>query len=102
VSATLQLSRNAPFGFELVRHPFEVLIDGNTVGTVPMHGALEQPVEIGHHVIRLRAGRRTSQERSFYASEGEVIGFWCYGARLWPLYVASFAKPDLGISLKRK
>jgi hypothetical protein len=32
---------------------------------------------------------------------GEVINFSCHGATVWPVYVASLVKPDLGIMLKR-
>jgi hypothetical protein len=33
---------------------------------------------------------------------GEVISFRCYGANLWPVWLASFVLPNLGIWLKRE
>jgi hypothetical protein len=49
----------------------------------------------------LRAGRQLSSERSFNASEGEVVSFSCHAAQIWPRYIASLVRPDLGISLKQ-
>ena len=43
----------------------------------------------------------SSRTRSFDAADGEVVNFRCNGARIWPTYVASIVKPDLGISLRR-
>ena len=80
VSATVRLTRETAFGFELVRHPFEISVDGKVVGSVAMRETAELPVEPGRHVLRLRSGRRLSPERSFDATEAEVIRFSCHGA----------------------
>ncbi len=101
MSATLKLARQAA-GIELVRRPFEILKDGKTVGSLAIHETAELQVPAGRYKLRLRAGRRLSPERSFEATDGEVINFSCHGARIWPIYVASLIKPDLGISLKQK
>ena len=99
-AAILSLTRRAP-GMELIRRPFEISIDGNVVGSLAIHETAELQVEPGRHALRLRAGRRLSPERSFDVVDGEVVSFSCHGAQIWPIYVASFLKPDLGIALKR-
>jgi hypothetical protein len=101
MSATVRITRHTSFAIELVRHPFEILVDDKVVGEISMNETLDLSVESGPHVIDLRTGRRTSPKRSFDATEGEVIRFSCYGARLWPIYVASLAVGKLGIALKR-
>ena len=98
-SATLKLTRGA---VEVQRHPFEILRDGTVVGSVSRRETVELPVEPGRHTLRLRSGRQLSPERSFDAAEGEAINFSCHGARVWPIYVASLIKPDLGLSLKQE
>jgi hypothetical protein len=86
----------------LVRHPFDISIDGKIIDSLAMRETAELPVEPGRHVLRLRSGRRRSPERSFDATEGDVISFSCHGAMVWPTYVASLVKPDLGIALKKE
>ena len=93
-SATLRLTRGS---VEVQRHPFEILLEGRVVGSVSRRETVELPVEPGHHRLRLRSGRQVSPQRSFKAAEGEVINVSCHGARIWPIYVASLIKPDLGI-----
>lgn len=103
MAATLKLARNRSMeNLSLVgRRPFEITLDGTVVGAVPPQETFEMPVDAGHHTLRLRAGYRVSPERSFDATDGETIAFACHGPALWPIYLASFVKPDLGISLKR-
>jgi hypothetical protein len=89
------------FGFELRRGRFEVLVDGEPVGSVDEHEAFETSLAPGHHSIRMRKGRYSSRDRSFDSSDGEVVSFHCHGTRIWPLYIASIVLPDLAISLER-
>jgi hypothetical protein len=89
-------------GIELRRGTFDITIDDKPVGTIENHGAVETPLEPGHHTVRIRAGRYSSPERPFDVADGEVADFRCHGAMIWPLYVASIVKPDLAISLKRE
>jgi hypothetical protein len=49
----------------------------------------------------LHKGRYSSRILSFDAADGEVVNFRCNGARIWPTYLASIVKTNLGISLKR-
>jgi hypothetical protein len=102
VSATLRLTRKHPLT-ELRRGPFEIKLDGQSVGSIDKtNETSEVPVEAGHHTLRIESGRSTSPARSFDAADGEVINFRTHGPLVWPVYVASIFKPDLGISLKRE
>ena len=102
MSATLRLTRQHPL-MELRRGPFEIQSDGERIGSMnKTHETLEIPVEPGHHTLRIRSGRYSSQERSFDAADGEVVNFRTHGPLVWPVYVASIIKPDLAISLKHE
>jgi hypothetical protein len=101
LSATLKLVREG-VGMELRRGTFDVLVDGNSVGSIERHDAVEVPINPGRHTIRVRAGRYSSPDRSFEASDGETITFRLHGAMMWPRYVASIVKPDLAIALRRE
>lgn len=83
------------------RRPFEIILDGTVVATVPAGETVELPVDVGHHSLRLREGHRVSPDRPFDATDGETIAFACHGSWFVLIYLASFIKPDLGISLKR-
>ena len=98
---TLRLIREG-FGIELRRGRFEILVDGRNTGSLNYGDTVEEPVEPGHHTLRLRAGRYSSQDRSFDAANDEVVSFRCHGAMVWPRWAASFVKPDLAISLIRQ
>jgi hypothetical protein len=102
VSATLRLTRQTPFGFELRRGLFEISVDGHSVGSLKHDETVETPLEPGQHTLQIRVGRYSSRNHSFDAADGEVVSFRCHGAMVWPTYVASFVKPDLGISLRRE
>jgi hypothetical protein len=103
MSATLVLTRKHPL-MELRRGPFEIELDGNHgVGSMKkLDETVEIPVQPGHHTLRIRTGRYSSQERTFDIADGEAVGFRTHGPLVWPVYVASILKPDLGISLKRE
>lgn len=101
MAATLQLVREG-LGLELRRGTFHVLLDGNDVGTMEWKQTIEIPIEPGHHTLQVRAGRYTSRERFFDAANEQIVNFRCNGTRIWPLYVASIAKPDLALALRRE
>ena len=100
MSATLRLTRQGA-GIELRRGEFEISVDGKSAGSVKYGETVESPLEPGRHTLRLRVGRYSSRDCSFDAADSEVVSFRCHGAMVWPRYVASLVKPDLGISLKR-
>jgi hypothetical protein len=88
---------------ELRRGPFEIQSDGERIGSInQLHETVEIPVDSGHHTLRIRSGRYSSQECSFDVADGEVVDFRTRGPLVWPMYVASIFKPDLGISLKHE
>jgi hypothetical protein len=101
MSATLRLTRQGA-GIELRRGEFEISVDGKSVGSVKYGETVETPLEPGRHTLRLRVGRYSSRDRSFDAADSEIVSFRCHGAMVWPRYVASLVKPDLGISLHRQ
>jgi hypothetical protein len=101
VSATLRLVREG-FGIELRRGRFDVTVDGQTVGSLDYHEAVEAPVDPGHHTLRVQRGRYSSLAHPFDVSDGETATFRCHGAMVWPRFVASLVKPDLAISLHRE
>jgi hypothetical protein len=101
VPATLRLQRQTPGVLvELRRGTFEILLDGGSIGTIDRGDTVERPVEPGHHTLRIRHGRYSSRQHSFDAADGDVVSFRCSGALIWPLWLASFIKPDLGIWLR--
>jgi hypothetical protein len=99
MSATLRVTRETSFGWELRRGVFEIKVDGTAVGSVTLHETAEAAVEPGRHTIRMQAGRYSSRDRSFEVADGDVASFRCHGAMVWPRYVASILRPDLAISL---
>ena len=100
-SAALRLTREG-FGIELRRGPFEIAVDGKSIGTITWHQTVETPLEPGHHTLRLQAARYASRTLSFDVAAEDVVNFRCHGAMVWPRYVASIVKPDLGIALGRE
>ena len=98
--ATLRLTRETAFAFELRRGVFDISIDDKTIGTIESHATVEVPLEPGPHTLRIRHGRYSSRQHSFDAADGDVVSFRCSGALIWPLWLASFIKPDLGIWLR--
>jgi hypothetical protein len=99
VAATLQLLREG-LAMELRRGPFEVLLDGNDIGSIEMHQTIEIPIEPGHHTLQVKAGRYGSKHRPFDAADRGIAKFRCSGSRVWPVYFASILKPDLALTLK--
>lgn len=100
MSATLTLQRGG-FAIELHRGTFDAMIDGERVAALDLHEATDVPIAPGHHTLQIRGGRYSSRPRTFDVADGETVAFQLHGANLWPIYVASIIKPDLGISLKR-
>ncbi len=99
--ATLKLTHKA-IGAEVRRGPFDVMVDGERVGSVEMNRTIEVPVEAGRHALQVRSGRNSSGTRAFEAAEGETVAFRCTGKRFLPLFLASFIFPGLALSLVRE
>jgi hypothetical protein len=101
MSATLKLTHKA-IGAEVRRDTYDVVLDGDQVGSVEMNDTIEMPIEPGRHTLRVRNGRKSSGTESFDAAEGELVAFRCTGKRFLPIFLASFIVPGLALKLVRE
>lgn len=103
MSATLRLTRKSGGRLiELRRGRFDISVDGRNIGSLDAQDIVEAPVEPGHHTLQVVRGRYHSRDQSFDVADGDVVNFRCHGANLWFIWLASFAVPTLGISLRRE
>jgi hypothetical protein len=100
MSATLKLTHKA-IGAEVRRGTYDVVVDGERVGSVEMNDTIEIPVEPGRHTLQVRNGRESSSTETFDAAEGGIVAFRCTGKRFLPIFVASFIVPRLALKLVR-
>ena len=100
MSATLKLTHKA-IGAEVRRGPYDVVVDGERVGSVKMNDTIEIPVDSGRHTLQVRNGRKSSSTENFDATEGEIVAFRCTGKRFLPIFLASFIVPRLALKLVR-
>jgi hypothetical protein len=100
MSATLKLTHKA-IGAEVRRGTYDVVVDGERVGSVEVNDTIEIPVEPGPHTLRVRNGRKSSSTESFDTAEGEIVAFRCTGKRFLPIFLASFIVPRLALKLVR-
>ena len=101
MAATLKLTHKA-IGVEVRRGTYDVVLDGERVGSVEMDDTFETPVESGRHTLQVRNGRNSSRTKTFDAADGETVAFRCTGKSILPIFLASFAVPSLALSLKRE
>ena len=101
MSASLKLTHKA-IGAEIRRGTYDVLLDGERVGSVEMNDTYETPVEPGRHTLQVRNGRNSSRTLTFDAADGETIAFRCTGKSILPIFLASFVVPSLALKLKRE
>jgi hypothetical protein len=100
MSATLKLTHKA-IGTEVRRGSYDVVVDGERVGSVEMNATIEIPVEPGRHTLQVRDGRKSSGSETFDAAEGGIAAFRCTGKRFLPIFLASFVVPSLALKLVR-
>jgi hypothetical protein len=98
MAATLMVTHKT-IGVEVRRGTFEVVLDGERVGSLEMNGTFETPIEPGRHTLQVRSGRKSSGTKTFDAAEGETVSFRCSGKRILPIFLASFVVPSLALSL---
>jgi hypothetical protein len=98
--ATLKLTHKA-IGAEVRRGPYDVVVDGERVGSVEMNRTIELPVEPGRHTLQIHNGRNSSSTQTFDAAEEETVTFRCTGKRFLPIFLASFIVPRLALKLVR-
>jgi hypothetical protein len=101
MSATLKLTHKT-IGVEIRRGAYEIVLDGERVGSVELNDTFETRVESGRHTLKLRSGRNSSRTRTFDAAEGEIVSFRCSGKSILPIFLLSFAVPSLALSLHRE
>jgi hypothetical protein len=87
---------------EVRRGAYEVVLDGERVGSGDMNRTFETPVGPGRHTLKLRSGRNSSQTMTFDAADGEIAGFRCGGKSILPIFLLSFVVPSLALSLHRE
>ena len=97
--ATLKVTHKA-IGAEVRRGAYDVVVDGERVGSVEMNHTIEIPVEPGRHTLQVRNGRNSSSTQTFDA-EDETVAYRCTGKRLLPIFLASFVVPRLALKLVR-
>jgi hypothetical protein len=100
MSATLKLTHRA-IGAEVRRGTYDVVVDGEQVGSVEMNETIEIAVKPGRHAVQVRDGRKSSSTETFDATEGEIVAFRCTGKRFLPIFLASFIVPRLALKLVR-
>jgi hypothetical protein len=99
--STLRVTRRA-LGIELRRGTFELVLDASPVGELEIEQTVETSIRSGRHTLQIRSGRYSSRPYPFDAEEGEVVNFGCHAVQIWPTYLASLLKPNLGIELRRE
>ena len=101
MSATLQLTHKA-IGAEVRRGRYDVVLDGERVGSVEMNDTFETPIEPGRHTLQVRGGRNSSRIKTFDADADETVAFRCTGKSILPIFLLSFAVPSLALTLRRE
>jgi hypothetical protein len=101
VAATLKLTHRA-IGVEVRRGTYDVVLDGERVGSLQLNDPIEIPVEPGPHTLQVRSGRNSSRTKTFNAAEDETVTFRCSGKSILPIFLLSFVVPSLALSLHRE
>jgi hypothetical protein len=99
--AALKLTHKA-IGAEVRRGTYDVVLDGERVGSVAINDTFEMPVNPGRHSLQVRDGRNSSRTRTFDAADGETVAFRCTGKSILPVFLLSFVFPSLALSLRRE
>jgi hypothetical protein len=101
MSATLRVTHKT-IGVEVRRGTYEVVLDGERVGSVELNDTFETPVEPGPHTLQVRSGRNSSRTKTFDAADDAVVSFRCSGKSILPVFLLSFIVPSLALSLHRE
>src|ERR1700732_1963931 len=98
MSATLKLTHKT-IGVEVRRGTYDVVLDGERVGSLELNDTFETPVEPGRHTLQVDSARNSSRPKTFDAAEGETVAFRCSGKSILPIFLLSFVVPRLALSL---
>jgi hypothetical protein len=101
MSATLTVSHKT-IGVEVRRGTYEVVLDGERVGSVDLNGTFETPLAPGRHTLKVTSGRNSSPTKTFDAADDEWVSFRCSGKSILPIFLLSFIVPSLALSLHRE
>lgn len=101
MTVTLKLTHKT-IGVEVRRGPYEVMLDGQAVGSVALNDTFETALEPGRHTLKIRSGRNSSRTTTFDAADGELVSFRCSGKSILPVFLASFVVPSLALSIHRE
>ncbi len=101
MAATLKLTHKA-IGVEVRRGTYDVVLDGERVGSLELNTTFETPLDPGRHTLQLRSGRNSSRPKTFDATDDEIVAFRCSGKSILPIFLLSFVVPSLAISLHRE
>jgi hypothetical protein len=101
MSGTLTVTHKA-FGAEVRRGTYDVVLDGDRVGSVDMNDTFEIPVEPGRHNLQVRSGRNSSRTVTFDTVDDGRVAFRCTGKSILPIFLASFVIPSLALTLHRE
>jgi hypothetical protein len=101
MSATLTLSHKA-MGAEVRRGTYDILLDGEQIGSVEMNDTFETPLEAGRHTLQVRSGRNSSRTVTFDAADDRLVAYRCTGKSILPVFLLSFAIPSLALTLHRE
>jgi len=100
MAATLRL-RHKAIGVEVRRGTYNIVVDGQSAGSVEMNDTIEIPIDPGRHTLQVRNGRNSSRTQTFDAADGQTVAFRCTGKSFLPVFLASFVVPSLAIQLRR-
>src|SRR5664279_3285639 len=100
MTATLKVTHEA-IGVEVRRGTYDIVVDGQRVGSVEMNDTMEIPVAPGRHTLQIRSGRNSSRTQTFAAAENQTVAFRCTGKSFLPIFLASFVVPSLALQLRR-
>jgi hypothetical protein len=101
MGATLKVTHKS-IGVEVRRGTYDVVVDGQHRASVEMNGTVEIPIDVGSHTVQVRDGRKSSRSHRFTVADNQTVAFRCTGKRLLPIFLASFALPNLALALTRE
>jgi hypothetical protein len=103
MTATLRIERDMPVAVLDRKRSYQILVDGEEIGTIAHEEVFELGIEPGPHTLRLSStGSRRSPERAFTAADDSVVDFVCHAQPLWPLMLMALVIPGRWIALKRR
>ncbi len=101
MTATLKMTHKS-IGVEVRRGTYDVVVDGQSAGSLEMNDTIAIPVEPGRHSVQVRSGRKSSRTQNFEVTEGQTVAFRCTGKSFLPIFIASFVVPSLALQLRRE